>query len=113
MSKNSDASIHLPAILAALALVPVATAAQQPVAITNVTVISMADTVAAPVRTVIIQNGRIAQVGSAGAIRVPAGAPGVDGTGKYLIPGLFDMHVHTSKSRASDHPLRPLLSRFL
>ena len=101
MSKNTGASIHLPAILAALALIPLATAAQQPVVITNVTVISMADTVAAPARTVIIQGGRIAQVGSAGAIRVPAGARVVDGTGKYLIPGLFDMHVHTSKTRAS------------
>ena len=76
-------------------------AAQQPVAITNVTVISMADTVAAPARTVIIQDGRIAQVGSAGAIRVPAGARVVDGTGKFLIPGLFEMHAHTSKTRAS------------
>ena len=86
MAKNTGASIHLPAILAALALIPLATAAQQPVAITNVTVISMADTVAAPARTVIIQGGRIAQVGSAGAVRVPPGARVVDGTGKYSSP---------------------------
>lgn len=32
---------------------------------------------------------------------MPAGATVVDGTGKYLIPGLIEMHGHTSKTRAS------------
>jgi len=75
--------------------------AQDVVAITNVTVISMADTVPAPGRTVIVRGARIAEIGAAAAVKVPASARVVDGTGKYLIPGLFDMHVHTSKTRAS------------
>jgi len=52
-------------------------------------------------QTVLLRDGRIAEVGQAAQVRVPAGATVVDGTGKYLIPGLFEMHAHTSKARAS------------
>ncbi len=73
-------------------------------AITNVNVISLAETAstaAAPSRTVIVRAGRIAEIGHASEVSVPRGAQVVDGTGRWLIPGLFDMHVHTSKTRAS------------
>jgi imidazolonepropionase-like amidohydrolase len=88
------------AALAALGF-PLLASAQQAIAITNVTVISMADTLAVPGQTVIVRNGRIAQIGESSTLRAPAGARVVNGTGKFLIPGLFDMHVHTSKTRAS------------
>jgi imidazolonepropionase-like amidohydrolase len=45
--------------------------------------------------TVIVDGTRIAQVGPAATISVPRGARQVDGRGRYLIPGLWDMHVHT------------------
>lgn len=38
----------------------------------------------------------IAAVGPAGAVAVPAGAAEIDGQGRFLIPGLWDMHVHLS-----------------
>lgn len=63
-------------------------------AITDVTVIPMEGPTAIPGATVVVRDGRIAEVGSAGAVRVPAGARRVDGRGKYLIPGLADMHTH-------------------
>jgi hypothetical protein len=44
--------------------------------------------------TVVVRDGRIAAVGPSGAIRVPAGAVRVDGRGRFLMPGLADMHVH-------------------
>ncbi len=78
-----------------------ATPAQETVAITNVTVISMRDTIPRPGQTVIIRGGRIAEIGAAARVRVPRGTRQVDGTGRWLIPGLFDLHVHTSKTRAS------------
>lgn len=80
---------------------PSPAAGQGTVAIRNATVISMVP--AAPVArgTVIVREGRIAEIGPPERIRVPEGATVVDGTGKYLIPGLFEMHAHTSKSRAS------------
>lgn len=79
---------------------PKATA--QMVVIQNVTVIAMTSAPPAVNQTVIIRDGRIAEIlGGLTELRLPAGARVVDGTGKFLIPGLFDMHVHTSKTRAS------------
>jgi imidazolonepropionase-like amidohydrolase len=65
-----------------------------PVAIINVTVV---DTTGGPPRpdvTVVIDGDRISYVGK-GHFRAPKQAHVIDGTGKYLIPGLWDMHVHT------------------
>ena len=45
-------------------------------------------------RTVVISGGRISEVRDSKGIKPPAGTKVVDGTGKYLIPGLWDMHVH-------------------
>jgi imidazolonepropionase-like amidohydrolase len=45
-------------------------------------------------RTVIVRDGRIADVGPAGNTRVPAGAQRLEGRGKYLMPGLGEMHGH-------------------
>jgi imidazolonepropionase-like amidohydrolase len=87
--------------LTALALAAAIGKAQETVAITNVTVISMADTGQTSARTVLVRDGRIAQIGPSSVIQIPPDARVVDGSGKFLIPGLFDMHVHTSKTRAS------------
>lgn len=45
-------------------------------------------------QTVIVRNGTIAEIGDARRVKVPTGAQRIDGTGKFLIPGLADMHVH-------------------
>lgn len=45
-------------------------------------------------QTVIVRNGLIAEIGDAKKVKVPSGALVVDGKGKYLIPGLVDMHTH-------------------
>ena len=66
-----------------------------PVAITNVTVIDTTGGPAKPNMTVVIQGGRIAAVGAAADTAVPKAARVVDGKGKFLIPGLWDMHIHT------------------
>ena len=47
-------------------------------------------------QTVIVRDGRIAKIGATGNVKVPAGALKIDGRGKYLMPGLADMHVHFS-----------------
>ena len=63
-------------------------------AITHVTVI---DGTGAPPKldkTVVIVGDRIAQLGDSGSVRVPKEAKVIDGTSKFLIPGLWDMHVH-------------------
>jgi len=65
-------------------------------AITDVTVIDATGAPARPDMTVLIEDDRIRAVGPAQAIEIPRGARVVDASGKYLIPGLWDMHVHLS-----------------
>jgi len=61
----------------------------------NVTVIDVTGTPPQPHRTVIVRNGKIAAITDSGdATRSKLSATQVDGTGKFLIPGLWDMHVH-------------------
>src|SRR5207249_5024675 len=45
-------------------------------------------------QTVVIEGERITQAGPAASIQAPKGAEHIDGRGKTLLPGLFDMHVH-------------------
>lgn len=45
-------------------------------------------------QTVLVRGGEIAAVGPADSIAIPKGAERVDGRGRYLIPGLADMHTH-------------------
>lgn len=47
-------------------------------------------------QTVVIEGERITLVGPSSTIRVPRDSQRIDGTGKTLLPGLFDMHVHLS-----------------
>jgi imidazolonepropionase-like amidohydrolase len=64
------------------------------IAITHVTVIDA--TGAAPQQdiTLLIVGDRIAALGPSGSLAIPHGAQTLDATGKFLIPGLADMHVH-------------------
>ena len=74
----------------------------RPVAFTNVTVI---DLTGAPPRagmTVVVAGERIAAVGPTGELALPPGAQVVDAEGKFLLPGLWDMHAHLNWERAGD-----------
>jgi imidazolonepropionase-like amidohydrolase len=62
--------------------------------IRNATIIDGTGTAPRPRMTVIVERGRISEIGEAGRSRHPRSARVIDGTGKYLIPGLWDMHVH-------------------
>ena len=64
------------------------------VAITGVTVIDGRGTPAVKEQTVVIRDGRIAEVGASGKVKAPSGALVVDGTGMTLIPGIVGMHDH-------------------
>ena len=67
-----------------------------PLAITNVTIVDGRDSAARAGQTVVIRGNRIVAVGAARSTPVPKDARAIDGRGKFLIPGLWDMHVHTS-----------------
>ena len=79
-------------------------------ALTHVTVIDATGAAAQPDSTVLISGDRIASISQA---EPPPGARVVDGHGKFLIPGLCDMHVHiagvTADPKWSKATLLPLL----
>src|SRR5688572_19208295 len=64
------------------------------VAFTNVTVVDATGAEPRSDTTVVTDGDRIVAVGRTGTVNVPTGATVVDGRGKFLIPGLRDMHVH-------------------
>jgi imidazolonepropionase-like amidohydrolase len=70
-------------------------AAAETLAITHVDVIDATGSPPQHDMTVIVRDGRIAELGKSDAVQAPAHAKAVDGSGRYLIPGLWDMHVHT------------------
>src|SRR6266852_7281785 len=81
-----------------------ATSNDRTLAIANVTVIDATGAAAQPSTTVVVRGGRIVSVGPAATAAIPRGARVVDGKGKYLIPGLFDMHTHLSFFGAEAFP---------
>ena len=79
-------------------------AAPAVIAIVNVNVLPMdAERVLAG-KTVIVENGRITKMGSATDVATPAGARTIDGAGKYLLPGLADLHIHLHGNPENEHP---------
>lgn len=98
-------------LLTALLLVADAATAQS-LAFTDVTVIDVTEGVVEPDMTVVIKGDRIVRVGLSGEVEVPAGATRIDGTGRFLIPGLWDMHVNLFNQITGRRPNRwyfPLL----
>jgi imidazolonepropionase-like amidohydrolase len=84
------------ASLLILAMVTISStrAADPVVAFVNVNVVPMDRDRVVAGQTVVVGDGRIAGVGPAASTTVPAGAVRVDGQGKYLMPGLAEMHGH-------------------
>ena len=64
------------------------------IAITHATVIDATGASPQPNSTVLIYNEKISAVGPDSSIEIPTGARIIDATGKFLIPGLADMHIH-------------------
>lgn len=66
--------------------------------ITNVTIADVVNQQLLQGQTVVINNGIISNIQPAPKIKVPSGVRVIDGTGKYLMPGLTDAHVHYFQS---------------
>jgi imidazolonepropionase-like amidohydrolase len=47
----------------------------------------------------VVENGRVAAVGTADDVQIPRGATEVDLSGRYIMPGLIDAHVHVGDTR--------------
>ena len=83
-----------------LLLTPVSTAqnkpAPAPIVIAHATVINPGTSSVQANRTVVITGDHIASVSDAAKFQSPKNARVIDATGQYLIPGLWDMHVHSA-----------------
>jgi hypothetical protein len=99
--KRSPALLAL--CLASAACAAPAPAAAQELALTHVTVVDVESGALHADQTVLIRGSRIAWTGPSAEARIPAGARTVDATGRYAIPGLWDMHVHTSREGRAAH----------
>jgi cytosine/adenosine deaminase-related metal-dependent hydrolase len=71
-------------------------------AFVDVTVIPMDRERRLPGQTVLIRGEKIVEIGPVARVRVPDGGVRVDGRGKFLIPGLAEMHAHLPGGQASD-----------
>ena len=69
-------------------------------AFVDVSVATMESPVLAAHQTVVIDHGSVVALGPVDRVTVPVGAKTIDGRGKYLIPGLHDMHVHLDGTRS-------------
>lgn len=90
-------------VLLALLLTTPAAAQEAELALAHVTLVDVESGELRADQTVLVRGGRIAWTGPAAEARIPAGARVVDATGKFAIPGLWDMHVHTSREGRALH----------
>lgn len=111
MTHSRTHAIRTLALTLALALIGIGADAKGrktggTMALVNVRVISMNPEVRSKVRkrqTVVIEDGRIVEIGPAKRVEIPAAAEVINGKNKlYVLPGLADMHVHNH-----DVPLLP------
>jgi imidazolonepropionase-like amidohydrolase len=84
-----------------IVLLSIAVSAQQPagvIVIQGATVITAAG--GPPIRNaaIVIEGGKIRDIGPRANVRVPSGAQTIDARNKWIIPGLIDAHVHVSQS---------------
>ena len=68
---------------------------QEGLCLKNITVVDTYSGALTPRAEVTVQGGRIVSVRTDGSGEVPVGTRTIDGTGKYVIPGYADMHVHS------------------
>jgi Amidohydrolase family len=87
-----------PLLLLPLLLLLFSTACSRPypatLAITHATVIDATGAPPKPNSTILIDGAKISSAGPDSSLEIPAGTPVINAAGKYLIPGLADMHLH-------------------
>ena len=91
--------LALPALLFGA---PLHAAPDTTVAFVDVTVVPMDRERLIPGQTVVVRGGRISAMGPVSRVKVPAGSSTVDGRGKFLMPGLAEMHAHIPSGELPD-----------
>ena len=84
----------LAALVLALASAAQLPASTGPIALTHVAIVDTTGGTTLREMTVVVTGDRISELGRTGSVAIPKGASIVDASGKYLIPGLWEMHAH-------------------
>jgi imidazolonepropionase-like amidohydrolase len=85
-------------VLLLLFVPALARAGEKPLVFEHVTVIDATGAPARPDMTLTVADGRITALGKTGTVPLPKDAEVVDATGKFVIPGLWDMHAHLAST---------------
>ncbi len=80
-------------------------ASEKSLVLTEVTVMDCTGAAPQTNMTLVIAGNRISALGKTGSVKMPPGAQVVGAKGKFLIPGLWDMHVHLGWTKASALPV--------
>jgi imidazolonepropionase-like amidohydrolase len=84
----------------------------QPTVFRNVNVVPMTGDKVLKGQNVVVENGRITMVGTM-LPKMPDGTKVVDGTGKYLAPGLAEMHGHIPPMNAPRQVIEDVLFEYV
>jgi imidazolonepropionase-like amidohydrolase len=76
-----------------------------PLALIHLTVIDCTGAAPKPNSTVLVTGGLISAVGPSETVKIPSGARVIDASGKFMIPGLWDMHGHLTDATEDAFPL--------
>lgn len=106
---RTAAAVGLAIGLSSVAVLPPLPAQSTPIVITDVTVIPMDRERSLRGQTVLIEGGRIRAIGATSRTPVPSNATRIDGRGKYLMPGLAEMHAHVPPGNPTDEQLSDIL----
>lgn len=89
------------------------TASGQTTAFVGVNVIPMDRERVLENQTVVVRDGRIVSVSPAARVSIPPDATRIDGRGKFLLPGLAEMHAHVPPQQGSEQVIRDIMFLYI
>jgi imidazolonepropionase-like amidohydrolase len=109
LSRVLRAAVWLLAGLALPATAQGPAAGRGAVAFVDVNVVPMDRNRVLEKQTVIVRDGKIAEMGPSARVQVPDGATRIEASGKYLMPGLAEMHAHLPGPQSSERLVNYIL----
>lgn len=89
-------------LITTVLLLTVSAALAESTAFVNVNVVPMASEIVIEQQTVVVENGLVKAIGPVDAVPIPEAARLIDGTDRYLMPGLAEMHAHVPDTDSKD-----------
>ena len=78
-----------------------------PLALLHVTIVDVEKGTLIQDQSILIYNNKINSIGKTGSVKVPSGSKIINASGKFIIPGLWDAHVHLSSIGSDENQTDP------